>query len=524
MELAISRFDVVLLVGYLLITLGFGLFSRQLGSLFTAARPGSGKRGVSEEAYLVGGRQLTWWMLLFSIVATETSTVTFLSLPGIAFEEGGNFTFLQITIGYILGRLLVVRYLLPQFYSGQLNGQRFYTAHEVLQQRFGSEVRYLASAMFMVFRTAADGLRLFLTAFVLEAALGLDFTLSVIVLASITAIYSAVGGVTSVVLNDCLQFLLYTIGAVIALVLLLQALPEGTTTLLEFARSEGKLRWIDPTVRLSGGMTIWSGIVGGAFLSLATHGVDHLMVQRYLCARTQRDAALALGLSGPVVALQFLLFLVIGVGLACSSAEGIVDYTGLASDRAFATFLVEQLPSGVRGVVLASVIAAAMSTLSSSLNASAGVAVKDWLQPLMKRRVPLPENEHEAGQTSESKGMVAAARVATLLFGALQAGVAIGAYQFGVQTNVINAVLAIAGFSVGLLLGIYVLGLVVGKAPSVAGITALVCGFAVCGLVVFGTTISWPWFALIGSSTTFLVGLVITKLMPASRATAEELQ
>lgn len=476
--------DWLIVAAYIAATMGLGLWL------------GWGK--ASAEGFLLGRRNLSAWMLLLSIVATETSTVTFLSLPGHAFKEGGNLTFLQITFGYIVGRLLVAQFLLPLFFSGQ-----FFTAYEVLQSRFGSTVRGIASSVFLVTRTLSDGLRLFLASLLIEQATGFPFVPSIAILAVSTAIYATVGGVSSVIWNDCLQFAIYTIGAVVALVLLLGQFPGGMSDVWAFGAETGRLELLDfDLVWQSKTINFWSGLIGGAVLTMATHGADHLMVQRYLCARNRQAATWALDLSGPLVAAQFLLFLAIGVALAAFYDTQAVDYSIERPDQALASYVVHELPVGFRGLVIASVLAVTMSTLSSSLNASAGVLVRDSARLLGKTYTDLQE--------------VFAARAATVLFALLQSLVAIGAYSFALQQSVIGAVLAIAGFSAGLVLGLYALGLAAGRASETAGVAGFLSGLVACCYVAFRLELHWAWYSLIGATITFLVGIVVNQLMSPS--------
>lgn len=484
-----SGIDAAILLTYLGAAAGIGL-------LF------SGK-AHTPEGFFLGRREISWFALLLSIVATETSTVTFLSLPGKSYIDGGGFHFLQLTFGYILGRLVVAAVLLPEYFGGE-----FFTAHQVLEKRFGSRVQVAAASVFLVFRNCGDGLRLFLMAIVLETALDINFFTCVAGIACVTALYSAVGGVASVVWNDCVQFVVYMAGAVIALLLLVNRLPEGWATLVQYAQENDKLHMLDLGLSLTEpGITLWSGLIGGAFLSLASHGADHMMVQRYLCARSRRDAALALVLSGPVVMLQFAFFLGIGVALACFYATVPTEYTAGSGDRAFIDYLVHEMPVGLRGLVLASVFAVAMSTLSSSLNASAGALVKDLLA-------------HARRDTGAQETLLAS-RIATFGFAAFQAGVAMAAYRWAQGTPVIDLVLAIAGFSTGLLLGLYALGLKWGRASDTAGLIALAIGFGVCLMIVMGTEIHWPWYALIGSATTFTTGAAVLMIAPPQKESTD---
>jgi SSS family transporter len=453
-----------------------------------------GRGQTDNRDYFLGGHRLPTWALLVSIVATETSTVTFLSVPGKSFVEGGNFTFLQIAIGYILGRLGVIVFLLPGYFRGEM-----LSAYQVLETRFGVTTRRLASLVFLVTRNLADGLRLFLTAIALNIALGLSMVTCILVTTIATAIYSCAGGVRSVVWNDCIQFAVYMLGAIAAAALLLWQLPGGWDQLAAFGTSTG--RWqlfdIDPTLTKST-MTIWSGCLGGAFLSLASHGVDQLIVQRYLCAKSQSAASWALGLSGVVVLVQFALFLFIGVQLACfqSATGGIAN--DVAGDQALMTYVVHHMGMGLKGLILAAVLSAAMSTVASSLNSSASSLMSDWIAPL----VP----------AMDDRKSLRLARLLTIGFAAVQGGVAIAAYAISLRMAIVDLVLGIAGFAIGLLLGLYGLGLIVPRTSERVALMAFAVGTLVTGWTLT-TSLNSYWYTLVGSGTIVGVGIVLSLLM-----------
>ena len=338
-----------------------------------------GRGQANQRDFFLAGKRLPTWALLLSIVATETSTVTFLSVPGLSYVDGGDFRFLQLTFGYILGRLAIVVWLLPGYFRGEV-----LTAYQVLEQRFGLVTRRLASLVFLVMRNLADGLRLFLTAVALKVAIGLDMLTSILVTAIATAIYACFGGVRSVVWNDCIQFGVYIFGALAAAWLLLARIPGGWAELATFGEATGRFHMLDFSPSLTAaGMTIWSGCVGGAFLSLASHGADQLIVQRYLCAKSQASAAWALVLSGFIVFLQFALFLFIGVELACFHSVAEAASPLVQGDQALITFVVGHMGVGLKGLILAAILAATMSTLSSSFNSSASSLMNDWLGRLL---------------------------------------------------------------------------------------------------------------------------------------------
>jgi len=471
-----------------------------VGSIVVGIRAGRGAN--SADAYLLGGRSLPWWAILGSIVATETSTATVLSVPGAAFGDTGM-KWLQIPLGYLAGRVLVAAVFLPRYFQGNL-----YTAYEVLEKRFGSLTRRVSSLLFLATRSLGDGLRLFLAGLVLERLLGWPLAASVLVMSVVTVIYTVIGGLRSVVWNDCIQFVIYLIGGIASVFVITSQIEGGWPWLLTWAADSGKLQPFNFRFSLADPFNFWAGLIGGAVLTIGTHGTDHMMVQRYLSAPSQRDAAKAVVASGVVVLLQFLLFLFIGIQLACFYAQGNRTVPG-TGDRIFIGFIVEHFPrnAGLVGLMLAAVLSAAMSTLSSSLNASASAVLNDFWIPLSRH--PLSESQQ-----------VRLSRLLTLGFGVLQAIIAIQAARL--DKSVVDSALTIAGFSAGLLLGIFSLGILSGRAGQGAALAGAAAGLIVLLLVQFspllnGPAVAWPWLALIGAATTFFVGLLVSAFAGNSR-------
>ncbi len=479
--MSIGHLDFTILLAYLLGTVAFGLWI------------GRGQKNAHD--YLLGSRDLPWWALLISIVATETSTATFLSVPGIAYGGGlagttGDLCYLQLPIGYVVGRIIAARLLLPLYFKGEL-----FTAYEVLKVRSGATVRTLASLLFLVTRTLADGLRLYLAALVLQVLLGCSLTAAVGTTSLATVLYTVFGGIKAVVWTDVVQFVVYMVGALIALLVLGAALPDGLPGILTTAAEQGHLRAFDFGLDFGRTYTFWAGLIGGAVLSVGSHGVDQIIVQRYLSARSLRDAQRALVWSGPIVLLQFAFFLVLGLGLAQFYAAHPPDVPFQQSDRVFADFIVHHLPRGMVGIVLGAVFSAAMSTLSSSLTASASALVNDFLLPL-------------TGRANDDPWALRAARLATLVFAALQAGV--GLSGLGGGDAVVNKVLAIATVTTGVILGLFLLALHPRNSKASA-LTALVCGLVAAGLIVFllphlPFRIAWPWHGLLTCGSAYLIG------------------
>jgi SSS family transporter len=461
-----------------------------------------GRGQKNNRDYFLAGHKLPTWSLLLSIVATETSTVTFLSVPGKSYVERGDFTFLQIAFGYIVGRLAIIVFLLPAYFRGEM-----LSAYHVLERRFGLITRRLASLVFLVTRNLADGLRLFLSAWALNIAIGLDIVTCIIAMTIITAIYSCAGGVRSVVWNDCIQFAVYMAGAFATVWIIVTSLSGGWDQLIEFGRSTGrwKLFDFDPSLTKPG-VTFWSGLFGGAFLSLATHGVDQMIVQRYLCARDRKSASWALGLSGFVVFAQFALFLLIGVALASFYAVA-DEMAPVKGDEAFMTFVVNHMGVGFRGLIMAAVLAATMSNLSASFNSSASSLMSDWLG----RWVP----------KTDDRTALRMARWLTLASAVVHAAVAIAVYKIGLEKSVVDTVLTIAGFAIGLLLGLYALGIISTRISERTALIAFVVGLIVTCYVAFRTPINGYWYTLVGSSVVVIVGLLVSAIFDRSPASTK---
>lgn len=460
-----------------------------IGSVLFGLWVGREQKDVAD--YTVGGRDIPWWALLLSIVATETSTVTFLSIPGFAFAR--DMTWLQLPMGFVLGRLVVVALLLPQYFSGS-----FFTAYEVLHLRFGGATKQTASVLFIVTRSLADGLRLFLTAIVLQEMTHMPMSAAVVVIGVTTIVYTFVGGMKAVVWTDVAQFVIYVLGAVLAFGVLLERLPGGWGQLVQTGAEAHKLRVFDFGISLTNPYVFWAGLVGGLFLTIGSHGADQLMVQRYLCARSEKDAGRALWVSGVVVLAQFAFFLLIGVGLFCFYRLSPPPVAFDRPDRVFARFIVDEMPTGALGLVLGAVFAAAMSTLSSSLNSSATAAVNDLYRPFRPR--------------ASSAHLLQLTRGFTVFFGLVQ--IAVGIAGQWLKETVVSSVLTIAGFTTGIILGVFFLGTFTRRAGQRAALVGMVLGLVGMTAVAFATPLAWPWYAMVGSLGTMLLGWLASFVFP----------
>lgn len=463
-----------------------------------------GRRQKSANDYFIAERSIPWWAVMFSIVASETSALTFISIPGLAYVT--NLGFLQVVAGYILGRVVVAFVLLPRYYKGEL-----VTAYALLEKRFGLATRRFTSIVFMVTRGVADSVRVFATAIpialILEGTVPAAYVkpMAILILGALTVIYTYKGGMKAVVWTELLQASVYILGGISAVILLGKSVPGGWSQITDIASAAQKLRVIDTYMGLDRAHTIFAGLLGGAFLSMASHGADQLIVQRLLTARSLRDAQKAIIGSGFVVFAQFTLFLYVGVGL-------FVLYGGktfAAPDSIFPTFILEYMPPGLVGLILAAIVAATMSTHSGAINSLAAATTHDIYLPLSKR-------SHDDAATLRF------GKLSALAWGVLLTG---GALLYKEQgTPVVVVALSIASFTYGGLLGGFFLGILWRRAMQRDAITGMSVAIAVMAIIVFSrqllpmlpsmsgvltplTRIAWPWYVLIGTSITMLVGI-----------------
>ena len=445
--------------------------------------------------YFLGGRKAPWWAISLSIVSAETSTLTIIGTPPLAFT--GNLGFLQVVFGYLLARVVISLVFLPHYFRGEM-----YTAYELMERRFGRRIRKLTAGTFLVIRALAEGVRVFAISIVISIVLGMGEVASIAVILCLTLFYTFEGGMTAVIWTDVVQMFLYVFGALVSFFVILQHIPGGWPTVLAVAAPAGKFALFDFRFALSAEFfsrtyTFWAGLIGGCFLTTASHGTEQLMVQRLLAARTRGESRGALLASWVVIFLQFSLFLLVGVILFVYHAQA-----GLAPpkplDRLYPGFVWQHLPRGLAGLVVAAILAAAMSNLSAALNSLASTSIMDFLKPLAARKAA----------PKEDAWWLRRARGATVVWGAVLFGIGTLARHWG---PVLEAGLSIASIAYGGLLGVFLLGILTRQVGEKAAMAGMVAGFAVMIYVAvihrqFYTPIAWTWYVLIGTTVTFLTG------------------
>lgn len=475
--MGLSWLDLGVIVAYLTGVTLFGLhFRRQQQTL---------------KGYFLAGKTIPWWAISLSIVAAETSTLTIISVPGIAYDK--DFRFLQLVIGYLIGRVVVSFIFIPQYFRGEL-----VTAYQLMERRFGQRMRALTAGMFLATRAGAEGVRVFAVAIVVRVALGgllsglSDFERDLAAIAIVTLLtlaYTFEGGMAAVIWTDVVQLAIYTAGTVVGFFTILHLLPGGWTTVLAVAGPAGKFRVFHYSWHLNETYTLWSGVIGGAFLTTASHGTDQLIVQRLLSARNQRQSQLALLSSGVAIFFQFSLFLLIGTMLFVYYRVFPPAASFTRSDAVFPAFIVTRLPHGISGLLISAILAAAMSNLSAALNSLSSTTIVDFYAHLRPASTEMRRLQLSRRST---------AAWAMVLF-----ALALLARHGG---RAIEAGLSIVSVAYGALLGVFLLGVLTRKASQRGAMAGMICGLAFNLYLWLFTDVSFTWYVALGSMISFAVG------------------
>ena len=471
--MAFSRIDLLIVAAYLIAVTAFG---RHFG-----------KSQRTLHDYFLGGRRLPWWAIALSVVSAETSILTIISTPGIAYRS--NLGFLQLVFGYLVARVVVSFVLIPRYFAGEL-----FTAYQLIERRFGPGLKVFTAGLFLATRALAEGVRVFAISIVIEVIFKTGVLASVLIITALTLFYTFEGGLTAVIWTDVTQLIIYLSGTALALVLALHAIPGGWAEVSRLAHLTGdKFAVFDFHFHWSQPYLFWSGLVGGTFLTTASHGTDQLIVQRLLAARDKRQSQAALLSSGLVILFQFALFLVLGVVLYAYYQHFPPASPFSRPDKVFPTFVVTQLPRGVAGLLIAAILAAAMANLSAAFNSLASSSVVDFYKPFVR---PDADQKH---YLRVSRGM-------TLLWGAVLVAIALAAQLL--HQSVLELALTIASVPYGSMLGIFLLGVLTRRANSRGALLGALLSLATLGAVMKFTSIAWTWYVTIGTVVTFGGGLL----------------
>lgn len=521
MREGLSPPDQAIVVAFLLLVLGVGLrFSR--------------RRGSSAEDFLLARRSLPWWAATLSIIAAETSAVTYIGTPRMAFE--GDWSFLQLVLGFALGRVFLAGFLVPV-----LARRDVLTVYGYFEERFGGGARTVAAGLFVCGRAAGSAVRLYAGCLAVEVATGFPLVASVLLLGAFALLYTWLGGLRAVVWTDVLLGLSLLAGGLTSALWLAAGAPGGIPALLSDPEIAAKTAVIRGGWGLGAPNTLVAGLLGGFFLTLATHGTDQDVIQRVLSSRGRRGASLSIFGSAVLILPLMALFLSVGTLLHAHYRAGPPAYPLPANgDHIFPVFVVRELPPGVAGLVMAGLAAAAVSSFASVVNALAATVANDFYRPLRARR----------GRDPSNRELYAFSRAAALFWGCALAGLAL-AFR-GSSDNVLNLALKVLTYFYGALLGGFLLAAFTrrGSAASVvAGMLASVVAVGVLQAQQFLAdpalapasvraaldllppawaecirervpAVAWPYWIVAGTAVSFSIGALGSKARGAQAAGA----
>ena len=494
-------------------TVGLDKLDLALVAIYLAGITLFGLRFRSKERslknYFLADRNIPWWAISLSIVAAETSTLTIISIPGLAYDS--NFTFLQLVMGYLVARVIISLIFIPHYFRGEL-----YTAYQLIDRRFGGRLHKFTAGLFLLTRAAAEGVRVWAVAIVIGIALQNYFLsvspeardiLSVAIITLLTLIYTFEGGMSAVIWTDVVQMFIYIGGTIIGFITIVHLVPGGWSQIHAVAAEAQKFRVFDFDFSLAKSYTFWAGIIGGTFLTTSTHGTDQLLVQRLLAARSENQSKLALLSSGVFILVQFALFLLVGVSLFAfyRLVPAAMGFAPGQSDRIFPTFIVTHMPHGISGILIAAILAAAMSNLSAALNSLSSTTVIDFYARL---RPAITERRR-----------VAVSRLATIVWGLILFWLALLSRHGG---RVVEIGLTIISVAYGALLGVFLLGVLTRRATEGGALVGMACGLALNIYLwlgassvarILGTRIAFTWLVPIGTVVTFTIGYAVSVLI-----------
>ncbi len=491
--------DLVVICVYLLGITMFGLSFRTKGKGNEADR--------SLKGYFLAGNTIPWWAIALSVVSAETSTLTVISIPGVAFA--GNFGFLQVVLGYLLGRVVVALLFLPRYFAGEM-----LTAYQLIDRRFGALLHKVTAGLFLLTRAAAEGIRVFAVSIVVGIAVGTGDIVSIAIISALTLLYTFEGGMAAVIWTDVVQMAIYVGGTLVALLTLGHHVPGGWAAIANTAQAANKFSMFNFALNLTQSYTFWAGLLGGTCLTMASHGTDQLMVQRLLAARNLRESQWALLSSGVVIFAQFAFFLLIGAGLWVFYGQRLGPHAAAAfrsTDYIFPTFIVREMPVGIAGLLVAAILAAAMSNLSAALNSLSSTTVVDFYM--------------SARPNATSRQRMLLSKASTAFWAVVLFAVAVYSVRVGGKGHVVEIGLSIAAVAYGCLLGVFLLGTLTRFATEAGAAVGMLCGFVLNLWLWQGTFpvhlgplivphIAFTWFVLIGAAATFAIGSLASLVLP----------
>lgn len=478
--------------------------------LFTTAI-GHRLRGKQETTrdFFLGGRRMPWYAVTASTIATTISAITFIGVPAIVYAADGNFAYLQFAIGGFIARYLVARFLVPLYYE-----KEFYSPYDYMADRLGAVVGRVTAGMFFLGGILGQGVRVYATALVLELVTGWSLPMSIAVIAAFAILWTWMGGVAAVIWTDFVQFFVLVTGGIASLIFVVAALPDGLTTLAAVGEQSGKFELFDFSTDKDVAFTFWAALFAMPFQNVAVYGTDHLFAQRLLCCRNEREARKAV-LWSNLGELVPLLMLTVGVGLFAfyqynPLPAAFAELVAERGDRVFPAFIVSEIPTGLKGLLIAGILSAAISSLDSILAALAQISVTMFYRPFLK-----PD-------ATEAQLM----RVSRALVVAWGLVLAVMAWQFSAsRLDLVTLAFSMTTYTWGPMLGLFMLSIAarhmpvanIGWAVAASIVTVLAINEPELYLPLVGGArdtpfLAWPWLFPIGALLTFTIGTASGKL------------
>lgn len=485
-----SVYDWLVVISYLVILIVIGI------------RAGSQQKDVKD--YFLGGRSMPWWAVGVSIVAAETSALTFIGVPAMSYAQKGDLSYIQILIGYVLARIVLAVVMVPHYFKGEI-----YSAYQLLKDRFGNSPLILSAAFFLIGGSLAAGVRVYVTAIPLKHLLNVDILTAILVFVFISIFYTIKGGVKSVIWTDFLQFFIFISGGIYVLFYIPHALSDMSMgAIAKEAADAGKLHWFNPQFSFTAPFNIWMGLIGATIGVMYSHGVDQLLVQKILSCKNTRDGRKALILSAVIIFPLFVIFLLVGVLLFVYyqhhpiklpvplNAQGIPQY-----DHVFPIFILTETPIFFKGFLIAGILSAALSSISGAISALSSI----WTMEFYQRFINSARSK--SYYLNYSRWMI-------IFFGIILIAIAFLSKNVDL---VFNLAFTLSGLTAGAMLGAVLLSLMVKQWNPRPIIIGMVVSFVVMSVIIVMNqlgriTIFWPWYPVIGSGLMMIVAYCVNRM------------
>jgi SSS family transporter len=452
-----------------------------------------GKDQHNTRDYFLGSRNIPWWGIGLSIVAAETSALTIIGVPAMAYggttPNGGNMFFLQMIVGYVIARIILAIVMVPHYFKGEI-----YSPYQLLENSFGIPARQTASVFFLIMETLAAGVRVYVACIPVQLMLGIGVLPSIILFVVLSLIYTYIGGVKAVIWTDAVQFGLFLAGGLFTIFYIPTLIEGGFSAVMAEAAAGGKTQWLNWNFSWSAPINIWMGVIGGTFMVMSSHGAEQLIVQRVLACKNIRDGRRALMLSAALIFPLFLIFLLVGVmlwvyyqhfsfGIPLPEARPGIK----ANDFIYPIFMVTAVPHVLKGFLIVAILSAAMSSVSSALTSLASVSTMDIMKNLLRTKTGAERDDEFFLRFSKNSTVFWAVALIVVAFLTRN------------NTSVLNAAFALRGLTSGALLGSLILTLLWRKEKSSPAVIGMLAALAVMIWIFLGTNIFWPWYTLIGT-------------------------